>query len=163
MTSVLEYPTWKFVVALPPNRDTPLNLVLVSIRPISVCRALNSWFREACDWAFCVPLAYCTERSFMRCSMEWTSVRAPSAVWATEMPSWALRAPTLRPPTCERRPSEMARPDASSAARLMRKPEDSFSSDFDIWPCVTDRLRYELAASMFWLIRRLMMDSFRGF
>ena len=94
----------------------------------------------------------------MRCSIEWTSVRAPSAVCATEMPSWALRTPTLRPPTCERRPSEIARPAASSAARLMRKPLDSFSSDLDIWPCVTDRLRYELMASMFWLMRRLMMD-----
>ena len=77
----------------------------------------------------------------MRCRMEWTSVSAPSAVCATEMPSWALRTATLRPPTCERRPSEIARPAASSAARLMRKPLDSFSSDLDIWPCVTDRLR----------------------
>ena len=73
------------------------------------------------------------------------------------MPSWALRTATLRPPTCERRPSEIARPAASSAARLIRKPLDSFSSDLDIWPCVTDRLRYEFKASMFWLMRRLMV------
>src|SRR6476620_2140363 len=73
------------------------------------------------------------------------------------MPSCALRTATLRPPTCERRPSEIARPAASSAARLMRKPLDSFSSDLLIAPCVTDRLRYELKASMFWLMRRPMV------
>jgi hypothetical protein len=28
-------------------------------------------------------------------------------------------------------PSEMARPAASSAARLIRRPDDSFSIDFD--------------------------------
>jgi hypothetical protein len=35
----------------------------------------------------------------------------------------------------------MERPAASSAARLIRKPLDSFSSDFDIWLSVTDRFR----------------------
>ena len=59
----------------------------------------------------------------------------------TETPSWVLRTATLRPPICERRPSEMARPAASSAARLMRKPLESFSRDLLIWPWVTDRLR----------------------
>ena len=93
----------------------------------------------------------------MRCRIEWTSVRAPSAVCTTEMPSWALRAATLRPPTCERRPSEIARPAASSAARLMRKPDESFSSDLLRSFCVLDRLRYELTAAMFWLIERPMM------
>ena len=58
-----------------------------------------------------------------------------------ETPSWALRTAIFRPPTCARRPSEIARPAASSAARLMRKPLDSFSSDFYIWPEVTERLR----------------------
>src|SRR3954447_4811758 len=70
------------------------------------------------------------------------------------MPSWVLRAATLRPPICERRPSEMASPAASSAARLIRKPEDSFSSDLLICPSVTDRLRYALSAAMLLLTRR---------
>ncbi|GAT71520.1 hypothetical protein PS9374_07225 [Planomonospora sphaerica] len=35
----------------------------------------------------------------------------------------------------------MDRPAASSAARLIRKPLDSFSSDFDIAPSLTDRFR----------------------
>src|SRR5687768_2269969 len=48
----------------------------------------------------------------------------------------------------------MARPAASSAARLIRKPEESFSSDLLIWPSVTDRLRYALSAAMLVLTRR---------
>src|SRR5215218_9821005 len=53
----------------------------------------------------------------------------------------------------------MARPAASSAARLMRKPEESFSSDLLIWPSVTDRLRYALSAAMLLLTRRPMVSS----
>ena len=48
----------------------------------------------------------------------------------------------------------MARPAASSAARLMRKPEDSFSSDLLIAPSLTDRLRYAFSAAMLLLRRR---------
>ena len=66
---------------------------------------------------------------------------APSAVCTTEMPSCALRTATFRPPICERRPSLIDRPAASSAARLIRKPDDSFSSDLLIWLSVTDRFR----------------------
>src|SRR3954453_11641993 len=97
----------------------------------------------------------------MRWRIEWVSVRAPSAVCTTLTPSCALRTATFRPPTCERRPSEMARPAASSAARLMRKPLDSFSSDLFIWPSETDRFRYEFIAAMFWLMRRPMMILLR--
>ncbi len=78
--------------------------------------------------------------------MECTSVRAPSAVWMTEMPSWALRWATLRPLTWDFSPSEIARPAASSAARLMRRPLESFSSDLDRSFCVADRLRYAFSA-----------------
>src|SRR5688500_17891596 len=69
------------------------------------------------------------------------------------MASCALRTATLRPPTWARRPSEMLRPAASSAARLMRKPEDSFSSDLAMAPSVTERFRYAFMAAMFWLMR----------
>src|SRR5690554_209040 len=77
----------------------------------------------------------------------------------TEMPSWALRAATLRPPICERRPSEIARPAASSAARLMRRPLDSFSNDFERSFCVLDRFRYALSAETLVLICIPMMFS----
>src|SRR3954466_2869097 len=93
----------------------------------------------------------------MRCRIACASVSAPSAVCTTDTPSCALRTATLRPPTWARRPSEIARPAASSAARLIRKPLDSFSSDLDICPSVMDRFRYAFCAAMFWLIRRPMI------
>ena len=86
-------------------------------------------------------LAFWTARSRMRWRMEVTSLRAPSAVWATEMPSWALRVATLRPPIWLRSDSLLTRPAASSAARLIRKPDDSFSSDLPRLPSVTERFR----------------------
>src|SRR5919112_1539080 len=102
-------------------------------------------------------LLACTDRSRMRWRIECVSVSAPSDVCTTEMPSCVFRTATLRPPICDRRPSEIARPAASSAARLMRKPEESFSSDLLIWPSVTDRLRYALSAAMLLLTRRPTM------
>ena len=65
-------------------------------------------------------LADWTIRSWMRWSIEWTGVSAPSAVCTTEMPSWAFCVRLLRPETCLSRFWLMTRPDASSAARLMR-------------------------------------------
>ncbi len=135
-------PTWKFIVPAEPSSSfLPLKLVDVPMRPSSLCRLLTSVAMAARASPLFESLPACTARSRMRCRIAWVSVSAPSAVWTTEMPSWALREACLRPPTCERRPSEMARPAASSAARLMRNPLESFSSDFDIWPCVTERLR----------------------
>ena len=85
--------------------------------------------------------AFWTDRSRTRCRIEVTSLSVPSAVCATEMPSWALRVATLRPPTWLRSASLLTRPAASSAARLMRRPLDSFSSDLFWLPSVTVRLR----------------------
>ena len=117
-------------------------LVVVPIRSISAFSwSYSVWAAvravESCDPA----LAACTERSRIRCRIECTSESAPSAVCTTEMPSWALRMATLVPPTWARRPSLIDRPAASSAARLMRKPEESFSRLFDICPSVTVRFR----------------------
>jgi len=52
------------------------------------------------------------------------STIAPSAVWASEMPSFALRTATSRPRIWVLKRSEIARPAASSLALLMRRPED---------------------------------------
>ena len=93
-----------------------------------------------------------TARSRMRWRMDCVSVSAPSAVWTTEMPSWVLRAATVRPPICDLRPSEMARPAASSAARLIRRPEERRSRLLLIAPWVEARLRYEFIAAMLVLI-----------
>src|SRR3954471_1551979 len=108
-----------------------------------------------------------TERSRMRCRIEVVSDSAPSAVCTTLVPSWVLRTAWVRPPICERRPSEMARPAASSAAELMRQPEDSRSSDLfsEFW--VVLRLRYAFSAAMLVLTLRptgfLLGIGSRGF
>src|SRR3954453_22473642 len=70
------------------------------------------------------------------------------------MPSWALRLAWAVPRIWARMPSEIARPAASSAARLMRRPDDSFSIDFDRPVAVAERLRCALNASTFVFTRR---------
>ena len=72
-----------------------------------------------------VALADCTASSRIRCSMSPILLRAPSAVCDSEMPSFALRAATVRPRTWAFMRSEMARPAASSFALLTRRPEES--------------------------------------
>jgi hypothetical protein len=57
------------------------------------------------------------------------------------MPSWALRVAWLRPPICARRPWLITRPEASSPARLMRVPEESFSRDLLIELSFIERFR----------------------
>src|SRR4051812_28657425 len=53
-----------------------------------------------------------------------TSLSAPSAVCASEIPSFALRIAWLMPRTCDVIELEIARPAASSLAELMRLPVD---------------------------------------
>ncbi|CAB4603678.1 unannotated protein [freshwater metagenome] len=107
------------------------NLVVPEIRVISALSAVISWAAAARAAGSLAPeLAAWTDRSRMRLSMVWTSLSAPSAVWRTEMPSWALRLAWRRPLVWARRFWLMTRPAASSAARLMRKPEESFSRFF---------------------------------
>ncbi|KRA48249.1 hypothetical protein ASD72_19950 [Pseudoxanthomonas sp. Root630] len=60
----------------------------------------------------------------MRCRLLPISVSEPSATWASEMPSFALRTATSRPRIWVLKRSEMARPAASSLALLMRRPDD---------------------------------------
>ena len=96
------------------------------------------WARSASVF---VSFALCTDSSRTRCRMECDSFSAPSAVWMRLMAFWAFSLALLRPLTWPRSFSLMARPAASSAARLMRKPEDSFSRLLLIWPSVTERFR----------------------
>ncbi len=148
-------PTWKAALKLPSSSFLPLKVVVLAIRSSSDFSWLSSDWMLPLASVFMPPsFAAWTDRSRMRWRMLCVSVSAPSAVCTTEMPSWVLRTATFRPPICERRPSEMASPAASSAARLIRKPEESFSSDLLIWPSVTDRLRYALSAAMLLLTRR---------
>jgi hypothetical protein len=66
---------------------------------------------------------------------------APSAVCASEMPSFALRAAVLRPLICAVKRCEIARPAASSFALLMRRPDDRRCSDVARLFCEAFRFR----------------------
>ena len=102
---------------------------------------ISAWAAVRALLSLVPVLAACTARSRMRLSMFWISLRAPSAVCTTEMPSWALRVACRSPETWARRPWLMTSPAASSAARLIRKPDDSFSRLLAIEAFVDDRLR----------------------
>lgn len=125
-------PTWNLnpAVSEPSSSFSPANSVAWEIRSISAMACSTSGAAVVRASTLLPPvLEACTDRSRTRWRSAWTSVNAPSAVSTTEIPSWALRTPTFNPPIWERRPSLMARPAASSAARLIRNPLDSFSSD----------------------------------
>ena len=87
------------------------------------------------------PLSDCTASSRMRCSASVIVASAPSAVWASEMPSLALRIATLMPRTCVFMRSAIARPAASSFAELTRRPEDRRCIEVASDACEVLRLR----------------------
>src|SRR2546426_7105953 len=123
-----------------------------------------SWVISAC-WAepsVVAELAAETARSRTRCRIDWTSFSEPSAVCTKLTRSWALEMAWLVPPISARRLSDLTRPAASSAARLIRNPEDSFSRDFERRSDVVLRLRYALNAMMFWLIRMKLIPPCRS-
>ena len=126
-------------VATEPERIlTPLNSVSAATRAISATIDWTSWSRLPRCWSVSVPLAAWTDRSRMRWSMSLTPPRAPSATCTIETPSCALREATCMPRIWERISSLTARPAASSAARLMRRPEDSRSIVLLSWVFVED-------------------------
>src|SRR5215212_10614813 len=157
--SVSLEPTWKDTVLVVFSRLMPLNCVVEPMRSISQasCRT-SDWMA---DWlvALSVPFLNCTASSRTRWSIAWVVWRAPSAVWTSETPSWALRWAWPRPRIWARIFSEMARPAASSAARLMRKPELRRSIDSVTLPLTAVRLRWALNASTLFWIRRDMRFS----
>jgi len=105
----------------------PLKSVSLETRFTSDMSAWSSASRFARWVSVKVPLAACTARSRMRCSMSFTPDRAPSATCTRLTPSCALREATCIPRIFVRICSLTARPAASSAARLMRRPEESRS------------------------------------
>ena len=132
------------ISATPPNRvEDATRLISVDSAEISACAA-------ALEAASLPPeLAACTDRSRIRFNIVCTSLSAPSAVCTTEMPSSALRVACFSPLTWARSPCEITSPAASSAARLMRKPDDSFSKLLPSCRFVPARLREALFAITF--------------
>ncbi|MNS86704.1 hypothetical protein D3C72_1206150 [compost metagenome] len=118
-------PTWNSWLENEPSSSlVPLNSDCLATRSISDF----SWVTSACSalrsLAELVALEACTDSSRTRCRLLPISVSEPSATWASEMPSLALRMATSVPRIWVPKRSEMARPAASSLALLMREPED---------------------------------------
>ena len=115
-------------VATEPDRILiPLNSVSEATRAISAVIDCTSRSRLLRWRSVSVPLAAWTARSRTRCSMSFTPPRAPSATCTRLTPSSALREATFMPRIWVRISSLTARPAASSAARLMRRPDESRS------------------------------------
>ena len=142
-------PTWNCCdVNVPSSRLMPLNCVCVATRSISDESCETSCCRAARSDALFVALADCTASSRMRCRLSLTLDSAPSAVCASEMPSFALRAAWFRPRIWVVKRSEIARPAASSFALLMRSPEESRAIEVASWSCTLPALRCALSDEM---------------
>ena len=83
----------------------------------------------------------------------------PSAVCTRDTASWEFLLAWLRPRTWDLIFSEIARPAASSAARLTRKPELSLSMFLPMFPELMPYCLWLLIAVMLLLIR-MMFASF---
>ncbi len=118
-------PIWNSAPENEPSSSlVPLKLVWRETRSISEVSCFTSAFSASRSLSELVALADCTDSSRIRCRLLPISTIAPSAVWASEMPSLALRTATSRPRIWVLKRSEIARPAASSLALLMRRPED---------------------------------------
>ena len=137
------------VDSAPVSRLSPLNVVRAAMLSTSAFSVSISSPMAVRSLVETVSLPACTVSSRMRCKMPCTSFSAPSAVCTIEMPSCALRVACRRPRTCERRPSLMESPAASSAARLMRRPLESRSSALPIFRPVMPRFRCAFSAATF--------------
>ena len=96
-----------------------LNCVVEPTLWISVFNCWTSSLRAVLSVVAFVPFAAWTASSLILWSIECTSFKAPSAVCTKEIPSWALSDALLRPLIWFLIFSEIERPAASSAARLI--------------------------------------------
>src|SRR5471032_2142726 len=142
---------------VPSSSVWPLNEVVWAMRfsselswPASVCSAWRSLVEL-------VAFDDCTASSRIRCRISPELDSAPSAVCASETPSFALRVAWVMPRICEVMRSEIARPAASSLALLIRRPEDRRCSEVFRDVCELDRLRCAFREAMLVLITAAML------
>ena len=93
----------------------------------------------------------------MRCRTFCTVPSAPSAICATLMPSCELLTAWVMPLIWLVRPWLIDRPAASSAALLIRRPDESWVNASDSLAWFMFRLLYALSAATLVLIRRLIL------
>ena len=122
-------PKWIDTLAELSSILMPLKSVASAIRVISLAISLNSlsiitrWAEEY------EPVAACSANCCIRTIRSSTVCRAPSMVCSRLTPSIAFRCPCSNTAMSARISSRTAIPAASSLALLMRKPDDSLSTD----------------------------------
>ena len=84
-------PTWNVIWPALLSSWTPLNWTCAPIRLISSCSWLTSDWIAVRSSVDSVPFLYWTASSRTRCSIEWTSFSAPSAVCTSDTASCGLR------------------------------------------------------------------------
>jgi len=125
MVSPTLAPTWKAAVPKEPSRIwRPLKVVCCATRVISARRCCTSESSAARSLSELVALADCTANWRMACRLSVICCSAAEAVWASDTASLALRAAVSRPLIWVVMRVEIAKPAASSAELLMRRPED---------------------------------------
>ena len=85
---------------------------------------------------------------------------ALSAIWIIEIPSFAFEIDCPKEEACERSESAIDRPDASSAALLIRRPELSLLSELSIARLFIIALACAFIAAMFVFIVKPILNPF---
>src|SRR5882757_2691813 len=142
-------PTWKVVTPLLPSRTfVPLNEVCAAIRVISAICCCTSLSRAARSAALFEPFADWTASVRMLCNASVKVDSAPPAVCASDTASFALLTAWFVPLICVVNCPLIARPAASSAALLMRKPDDKRCNACDNDAFEVVKLRCALSESI---------------
>ncbi len=118
----------------------PLKVVCDAIWVISAICCCTCWSSAWRSDALFEPLADSTARVRMLCRLLTMVVSAPAAVCDSDTASFALLIAWLVPLTWVVNCWLIARPAASSAALLMRRPEDRRVNDCDSSDCEPFRL-----------------------
>ena len=112
-----------FRISVVPNWES------VEIRVISDLSAETSFCKATRSASELMPFCDWTASWRIRCNEDVTSPNAPSAVCVNEIASFAFLAAWSRPCTWVVKRSVICRPAASSAARLIRKPDERRSKE----------------------------------
>src|SRR5471032_723809 len=118
-------PIWKLTLpAEPSSTFLPLYVVCDATRFTSATCCATSCCSAAWSLADSEPLDACTASWRMVCRLDVIWARPLDAVWIIETPSFAFETPWFKPLICVCIRFEIARPAASSAALLIRLPDD---------------------------------------
>src|SRR5271157_4823557 len=136
-----------------------LNWVVVAICENSVTRLCASWLAAARSDGVLSAEDACTESCLSLCRMEVRVLTPPVAVWTSDTALFALFTAWLSPPTWALNLVAMARPAGSSAALLIRRPDESLWSDVANAALLMETFLWAFKLGMFVLTVKAMISS----